>query len=588
MTDAAPTELRPLNSLGDVAGDAASPAAVSRLSRALAAPPKGAKAARKVLDLLKASVAALRQRDYQKGSRLALEALKLDDRSGMAWHVLAICREKAGDVGQAITAYEAALKLLPTETAVAHDLGRLAQKLGHFEIAEKLLRKYLDAEPLHVEATNNLACVLRDQGRYGDAIDTLKAIIAVKPAHALLWNSIGTVLSDQGEMVQSIIFFDEALRLDPAFAKARYNRANARMALGDPRSAIADIEQAMTQVDEPFEIETMRMALALTRFMVGDMTRGFDDYQARLSPHLRDAVRFLSTAPAWVPGQDLTGRRLLVFGEQGLGDEVLFANALPDLIEAVGPDGRVVIAVEHRLVPLFRRSFPSADVVRHATVRQEGRLTRAADLTEVGEVDLWAPIGSLFGHVRPTADAFPDRPAFLTPDPDRIAHWHAILADMGPQPKVGVLWKSLKLDGSRRRYFSPFDLWRPVLETPGVTFVNLQYGDCTDELEQARAAGLDLWSPPGIDLKDDLEDVAALCCALDLVVGPANATSNLAAASGATWWAITTPDAWPRFGTDRYPCYPGTQAFPIEGFGEWGPVMERLAQSLAAWRDTRG
>jgi len=540
-----------------------------------------------VVDTLKASVAALRQRDYQKGSRLALEALKVDDRSGIAWHVLAICREKAGDVGQAITAYESALKLLPTETAVAHDLGRLAQKLGHFEIAEKLLRKYLEAEPLHVEATNNLACVLRDQGRYGDAIDTLKAIIAIKPDQALLWNSIGTVLSDQGEMAQSIIFFDEALRLDPAFAKARYNRANARMALGDPHSAIADIEQAMAEVEEPFEIETMRMALALTRFMVGDMAQGFVDYQARLSPHLRDAVRFLSTAPAWVPGQDLTGQRLLVFGEQGLGDEVLFANALPDLIEAVGPAGRVVIAVEHRLVPLFQRSFPTADVVRHATVRQEGRLTRAADLAEIGEVDLWAPIGSLFGHVRRSPEDFPDRPAFLTPDPDRISHWRTVLDSLGPQPKVGVLWKSLKLDGSRRRYFSPFDLWRPVLETPGVTFVNLQYGDCTDELEQARAAGLNLWSPPGIDLKDDLEDVAALCCALDLVVGPANATSNLAAASGATWWAITTPDAWTRFGTDRYPCYPGTRAFPIEGFGEWGPVMDRLAMALAEWRDAR-
>ena len=587
MTDAAPTELRTPTSLGDVAGDSASPAAVSRLSRALAAPPKGAKTARKVLDLLKASVAALRQRDYQKGSRLALEALKLDDRSGMAWHVLAICREKAGDVGQAITAYEAALKLLPTETAVAHDLGRLAQRLGHFEIAEKLLRKYLEAEPLHVEANNNLACVLRDQGRYGDAIDTLKAIIAVKPAHALLWNSIGTVLSDQGEMAQSIIFFDEALRLDPAFAKARYNRANARMALGDPHSAIADIEQAMTQVDEPFEIETMRMALALTRFMVGDLVQGFVDYQARLSPHLRDAVRFLSTAPAWTPGQDLTGQRLLVFGEQGLGDEVLFANALPDLIDAVGPEGRVVIAVEHRLVPLFRRSFPRADVVRHATVRQEGRLTRAADLAEVGEVDLWAPVGSLFGHVRSSPDRFPDRQAFLTPDPGRIAHWKSVLTELGPQPKVGVLWKSLKLDGSRRRYFSPFELWRPVLETPGVTFVNLQYGDCSAELEQARAAGLNLWSPPGIDLKNDLEDVAALCCALDLVVGPANATSNLAAASGAIWWAITTPDAWTRFGTDRYPCYPGTRAFPIEGFGEWGPVMERLASALSEWRDNQ-
>ncbi|HYH21907.1 MAG TPA: flagellar protein FlbA, partial [Azospirillum sp.] len=100
-------------------------------------------------------------------------------------------------------------------------------------------------------------------------------------------------------------------------------------------------------------------------------------------------------------------------------------------------------------------------------------------------------------------------------------------------------------------------------------------------LEAARAAGLSVWQPPGIDLKQDLDDIAALCCAMDLVVGPANATTNIAAAAGAPLWLITTPDAWPRFGTDRYPCYPQARVFHTGAFNAWDDVMARVAAALA-------
>ena len=72
---------------------------------------------------------------------------------------------------------------------------------------------------------------------------------------------------------------------------------------------------------------------------------------------------------------------------------------------------------------------------------------------------------------------------------------------------------------------------------------------------------MDVWTPPGIDLKNDLDDLAALTCALDLVVGQANATTNIAAACGAPTWLISTPGAWPKLGTDRYPWYPQVRVF---------------------------
>ena len=179
-------------------------------------------------------------------------------------------------------------------------------------------------------------------------------------------------------------------------------------------------------------------------------------------------------------------------------------------------------------------------------------------------IDLWAPIATLLQTFRPTVASYPDRPAFLTPPiPSASPTGSAVLAAEAPAgPKVGILWKSLKLDGARLRYFSPFDAWEPVLTTPGVTFVSLQYGDSEAETAQARQQlGVELWRPPGIDLKNDLDDVAALTCALDMVLGPANATTNIAAACGAPVWLISTPGAWPKLGTERYPWYPQARVF---------------------------
>src|SRR5690606_12946952 len=123
--------------------------------------------------------------------------------------------------------------------------------------------------------------------------------------------------------------------------------------------------------------------------------------EARLDPALADAVTFAPGGERWVPGDDLKGRTLLVYGEQGLGDEILFANLLGDTIEALGPDGTLILAVEQRLVPLFQRSYPRAMVVRHRSARHLGRLYRAADLPDpVPHIDLWTPMASLFRRFR--------------------------------------------------------------------------------------------------------------------------------------------------------------------------------------------
>jgi tetratricopeptide (TPR) repeat protein len=565
-----------------MAGDSASPEAIRKLSHQLTNPKLKVKAQRKALEKLKAALIAIRGADFNLGARRALEALQIDETSGLAWHVLAICREKSGDFGQALMAYEAALKLLPNETDVAHDLGRMAQQMGYLDISEKLLLKYLGAEPGHIEATNNLACVQRDQKRYGDAVETLRALLGVEPESPVLWNTLGTVMSDQGDMITALTFFEESLRHDPAFAKARYNRANARQPLGDALGAMEDLEAALPGAEGPFEQAMMKMARALLLMTLGRLEDGFEAYEVRLDSHLPEAMRMAIQAPRWDPKtEDVRGKRLLIVGEQGIADEMVFGTCVGDAIEAVGPEGKVFLAVERRLVGMFQRAFPQAIVGAHRSVKLEGRITRYVPFVEEteGGVDLWVPMASLLTVYRRSIDRFPDRGGYLKADPDKVAYWQSELEKLGPGLKVGLHWKSLVLAGLRARYFSSFERWRPVLETPGAVMINLQCGDVSEDLAAAEAAGISIWTPP-INLKDDLEDVAALSAAVDLVIGPGIAGTNLAAAMGAQTWMITAPDDWHFLATDHYPFYPRMRCFKREGFDAWEGTIDRIRAAL--------
>ena len=488
--------------------------------------------------------------------------------------------EDSGQNAAALEAYQAAFERAGQDPAIAGDIGRLALRMGQHAIAEQLLRIHLQALPASLDGRVHLAHALREQHRYGEAIEILTPAVQAHPGEGRLWAALGTVLVQQGRPGEGLPFLDEAVRLDPAAATVRYARANALADLGEHDRAILDYEAALGGLPE-VDRDRVRTPLALSRLAIGDLVGGWDDYRARLSPHAARPVRFEAAGQPWPfdpaePAEALRGRSLLLVAEQGLGDEVMFANAVPDVLDALGEVGQLTLAVEARLASLFARSFPQAEVVAHQTRSADGGVVRMAPAS----AEFWAPLAAPLRRFRRAVSDFPVGP-YLKPDPARVAHWRGVMDDL-PGTKVGLLWKSLKLDGERQRQFAAFDLWAPVLRTPGVRFVNLQYGDCAPELAHGREAlGVDIVQPPDVDLKQDLDDVAALSCALDLTIGFPNATINLAGACGAPLWLINAPAAWTKLGTDGYPWYPQARVFAPTATGGWASAMADVAQALA-------
>jgi len=505
----------------------------------------------------------------------------------------------AGQLSTAIATYRQALDAAPDHPGVLTDLGRVALRMGEPGMAEALFARVYEADPSNLEAADNLAQALREQARYDDAVAVLRPILQASPAEPILWNTLGTIVNAQGDSDTAIIYFDEALRLVPRFAAARYNRSGVLMDQGQTQAALAECDAALALSKaglgggNPGDVAMMGLARAMMLLTLGRLDEGWPAYEARLDPGLPDSPTFEDMpCPRLKVDTPLAGLNLLTLGEQGLGDEVLFVSVIPDLVNALGPNGRLTLTAEPRLVPLFARSFPTAQVIAHATVHHEGRTHRSIpDGAAIASCEAWTPIASLLSRLRPDIETFKADFGYLRPDPARVAHWRSALATAPAGRKVGLTWRSGLMTGKRRRSYAPLPQWREVLATPDVQWVQLQYGECDAELAAAESAcGMTFWRPPGINLREDLDDLAALSCALDLVIGTPNATTSLAAACGAPTWFITAPGGWIQLGTDRHPWYPNARLFiaprfsstqnpAAEGDG-WTAILADAAQAL--------
>jgi len=189
-------------------------------------------------------------------------------------------------------------------------------------------------------------------GQSSTAIETLRSAIYRMPTEAILWNSLATVLAGSGRADESIQFYQEAIRLDPPFSRPWHNRGFAYSHLGLLHEALAAYDGALERATDPAERVEGLHSRGICLIGMGKLEEGWREYEIRNSARFRAYVNHMVKAPHW-QGEDLTGKRILIAGEQGLGDEFMFANIPPDLARAVGPNGKLQIAVDSRLVPLF-------------------------------------------------------------------------------------------------------------------------------------------------------------------------------------------------------------------------------------------
>ena len=298
--------------------------------------------------------------------------------------------QRDGDLTGAFKAYEDAVALAPDDPELLTALADLASQLEMNDVAVGLWAHVNLVDPTGRQTADGYARALIAATRFSDAIDVLKSALQVHPQEPRLWTTLGLALTYAGRATEALTFFDEAVRLDPRLPGAIYNRGLALCDLARLPEAEAEFRAACKLTRKASERATIEFSLATLALARGDLASGWSLYERRLSPDWPKSVAFQGIGRRIGQGDSLAGRRVLVLAEQGISDEVMFANALPDLIDEIGPDGRLVVAVEARLVDLFQRSFPTAEVRAHATPRVGTRPARRTKEPVSGRIDLWA------------------------------------------------------------------------------------------------------------------------------------------------------------------------------------------------------
>lgn len=484
---------------------------------------------------------------------------------------------KAHDLAAALDAYQSALALTPDDPDLLAEVARLAETLETYEVAATLWGRMAFLAPERLEAVDGHARALRELGRFDEAVAMLREALLIHPQEARLWNALGVALMQQGRGETALTFLDEAVRLDARLAPALYNRAGVHFDLGAMDAAADDYAAARKVAKKPEDIASIDFAAATLDLARGRLEAGWAGYETRFAKAWSNSAQFEAPGRRWSPGMPLAGKRLLLLAEQGVGDELMFLTMLPEVRAALGAEGRLDVAIDPRLAPLIARSYPDAAVTSHATSVRGGRRVRSApNVADPRTVDLWAPIGSLTRQFRRELADFPATSRPLKPDPARVEHWRRWL---GEGPTVGVSWRSGKVGAERRRHYPELGDWTAVLKTPGVRLVNVQYGaDPAEVAEVSAIAGREVLTPPGLDLRDDLDDLAALLTALDVLVTVVNATAQVAASCGRPVVMLSAPAVWPLLGTDRYPWHPTAKIARCERVGEWGPAVVRAAE----------
>jgi tetratricopeptide (TPR) repeat protein len=464
----------------------------------------------------------------------AAEALRLEPGSAAVLAAIAgIYHPWREDL--AVQAAQQAVQIDPTSDLAHGNLAAALWGLSRLEEAERHAREAVRLSPRNIGYRANFALILKDMDRLEEARALYRAMIDEAPNYPKVCMDMGTL----------------AIECEGDFDAARRWYHRAQSVSDNPRAFLS--EAVVNLLDHKFE-------------------PGWEQYEARKKIwDQRHQQEPFERFPAW-HGETLTDERLLVYGEQGLGDEIMFASMFEDLARRVR---HVTLLCDVRLGELFRRSFPAFDII--ALPRQEFA-DRAATLTGI---DKAVAVGSLGRYFRRQVGDFPGR-AYLRTDPAKVERWKKTLSELGAGRKAGLSWiGGLQRSGRSRRSLSLQQL-RPLLSTGGMQWISLQHYDVEAEIAAFQtASGIKIHRFP--EVLKDMDELASLIAALDHVASVCNTNVHVAGAIGKEVLVMApfVPE-W-RYGMtgERMLWYASARAFRQARYGDWGEVLNRVASALA-------
>lgn len=506
-----------------------------------------------------------------------------------------------GETDAALNRAEASWPESPTLDDV-RQLVDLYKRNADHDSALQTLRDFLDAQPYEARGWSLLGECLMSMNDLAGAIDALKKAIEQGDHSSKIHANLGTALHANERYAEGLVEMRIAAEMEPTspsiqkrlaasltmcceYEEARNiyrsllssglaqahevesNLAVALVYLGEFDEAMQHFNHIIaTQAHDP----SLRFMRGLVHLLHEQWQEGWADYAWRITSNTKQ----FRTLPfdKW-KGGPLADKTIVVLAEQGLGDQIMFASCLSDLLE-LNPR-KVYVEASYRVSAILQRSFPECEFI---PTRQKKDLEWVKDLHGV---DYFIPLGDLPSHFRKRSSDFPGKP-YLRADPQRTAYWRDRLLEHGPGPFIGFSWKGgTELTRSPVRSMT-IDEFSPLMQARPAQWVCLQYGQITEVVDNFQKSGNSvLFWPESIT---DLDEFGALLSALDLVVTVCNTTVHFAGGLG-----IRTEVLAPRIPEWRYgvafrtmPWYASAQVYRQTKSGDWKSVLDEAMPAIMA------
>jgi tetratricopeptide (TPR) repeat protein len=472
---------------------------------------------------------------------------------------LGVALYSLGKTIDAQKAYEEAVRLDPNYWNAALNLANLLLATGQRDEAVPWLRRVVEVRQDHIQALTQLGNLLRATGESEEACTIYRRLVDLQPDDVNVHVNLGTLYHDLSKWDDALAQYDKALSLQADYTDALVSRAGLLMELNRPNEAKAAYAQIIKA--EPARRDAL-FGQSMALLTLGEYKEGWPLYESRYqhAPHL-----LAYSKDRW-DGSPLDGKRLLIWGEQGLGDVLQFVRYAA-LCKEKG--GHIIVQCKQPLVRLLQNCSYIDEVV-----------------TQISEKDFDYQISmmSLPAIFATTLDTIPKTIPYLFVSEEARAKWAPCFANIDGY-KIGLVWagnpRKNRIDAhiTDRQRSLKLAMLKPLLESEGVRFYSLQKGDAANEI---KSGGL---SEALIDYTDDIQDfmdTAALIENLDLVISVDTSVVHLAGGLGKPVWVLSRfGGCWRWLGNQSdSPWYPTARVFAPPAPADWQPCIQDVCVAL--------
>jgi tetratricopeptide (TPR) repeat protein len=485
-------------------------------------------------------------------------ALDLDPGNAMAWMNIAVLHHRGGRFSDAVAACDRALQAQPDDPVTLTNRALSLQALGHYPDALADLDAAARLVPADAEALVHRGNIHQAMQNFDPALADYDRALQMDQANASARIGRGNILARRGDLAGGEQELRRAVALDPALHDAWFYLGNIQR---DRKQFAAARDSYRKAILLDGTAMRAKRNLGLVTLLQGDFEHGLPLYEIRKAlPIPVDARAF--AAPAWSGGEEIAGKTVFVYTDQGLGDTIQFARFLTALLAR---DAKVVFAAQDRLHHLLAPAFPPVTFIAQDAVPEA--------------FDFHLALASLPYLLGLRLGTIPAAVPYLRADRARVDSWRARIGPAGL--RVAIAWQGAPgIDDER---FFPAQLYKSLAELPGIRLIGIQTGPGASQREGLPIAHFD-----GLDDGPDaFRDTAAILECVDLIVTPDTSLAHLAGALDRPAFVLLkeVPDwRWLMNRSDT-PWYPSLRLVRQPAFGDWAGAFALLKHQIAQWRD---